>query len=505
MNPRQTESYQQIKMQNQVREQYEQQQTERKRNAIVLFLAYLRAEGYHNSVSAIEAETNVTLAKYEPCDNIDIVSVIGEYEDYFKFKFNRQVKLVKKAPAKDDTKQEHQSMVLDKIQKRSQSSAKPPPPPGKSSANKPAQKDAKDAKEGKEAKDQDEEHTPNILPQIPVKEISNQNLKNMDKPKPKEEMVEGGAEAFRPILAAAPSNFPAELLSFYSIIQHEILTEHPTQSFKEVVGLEKPKQILKESVILPAKYPDLFTGILKPWKGCLLFSAPGNGKSFLARALASECKCTFFNISASSLLSKYYGESEKLVRCLFLMARQYERSVIFIDELDCLMGARDGDSEHEASRRIKTQLLVEIDGLNSVSNQQIFVLAATNLPWTIDSAMLRRLEKRVYVNAPNQEDRAQIIRNVIGDRIDGNLIQQMVMKTENWSASDVCAICKEAAMSRLRKVLQKLEANEGGHYDAKKDIQIGQEEVTEALKVVKPSYDLKLQEKYVEWSRDFGA
>ncbi|CAL6039065.1 Katanin_p60 ATPase [Hexamita inflata] len=327
----------------------------------------------------------------------------------------------------------------------------------------------------------------------------------MDKPKPKEEMVEGEAEAFRPILAAAPSNFPAELLSFYSIIQHEILTEHPTQSFKEVVGLEKPKQILKESVILPAKYPDLFTGILKPWKGCLLFSAPGNGKSFLARALASECKCTFFNISASSLLSKYYGESEKLVRCLFLMARQYERSVIFIDELDCLMGARDGDSEHEASRRIKTQLLVEIDGLNSVSNQQIFVLAATNLPWTIDSAMLRRLEKRVYVNAPNQDDRAQIIRNVIGDRIDGNLIQQMVMKTENWSASDVCAICKEAAMSRLRKVLQKLEANEGGHYDAKKDIQIGQEEVTEALRVVKPSYDLKLQEKYVEWSRDFGA
>ncbi|CAL6030044.1 Katanin_p60 ATPase [Hexamita inflata] len=502
MNPRQTESYQQIKMQNQVREQYEQQQTERKRNAIVLFLAYMRAEGYHNSVSAIEAETNVTLAKYEPCDNIDIISVIGEYEDYFKFKFNRQVKLVKKAPAKDDTKQEHQSMVLDKIQKRSQSSAKPPPPPGKASANKPAQKDTK---EGKEAKDQDEEHTPNILPQIPVKEISNQNLKNMDKPKPKEEIVEGEAEAFRPILAAAPSNFPAELLSFYSIIQHEILTEHPTQSFKEVVGLEKPKQILKESVILPAKYPDLFTGILKPWKGCLLFSAPGNGKSFLARALASECKCTFFNISASSLLSKYYGESEKLVRCLFLMARQYERSVIFIDELDCLMGARDGDSEHEASRRIKTQLLVEIDGLNSVSNQQIFVLAATNLPWTIDSAMLRRLEKRVYVNAPNQDDRAQIIRNVIGDRIDGNLIQQMVMKTENWSASDVCAICKEAAMSRLRKVLQKLEANEGGHYDAKKDIQIGQEEVTEALKVVKPSYDLKLQEKYVEWSKDFGA
>ena len=129
----------------------------------------------------------------------------------------------------------------------------------------------------------------------------------------------------------------------------------------------------------------------------------------LARALAAECHCTFFNISASSLLSKYYGESEKLVRCLFLMARQYERSVIFIDELDCLMTQRSDGVEHEASRRIKTQLLVEIDGLNATSNQQIFVLAATNLPWTIDSAMLRRLEKRVYVPSPDKDARTEII------------------------------------------------------------------------------------------------
>ena len=137
----------------------------------------------------------------------------------------------------------------------------------------------------------------------------------------------------------------------------------------------------------------------------------------LARALASECECTFFNISASSLLSKYYGESEKLVRCLFLMARQYERSVIFIDELDCLMTQRADGAEHEASRRIKTQLLVEIDGLNATSSQQIFVLAATNLPWTIDSAMLRRLEKRVYVPSPDEAARAEIIRQQIGDRV----------------------------------------------------------------------------------------
>lgn len=170
-------------------------------------------------------------------------------------------------------------------------------------------------------------------------------------------------------------------------------------------------------MLYPAKYPELFTGILKPWKGCLLFSAPGNGKSMLARALASECECTFFNISASSLLSKYYGESEKLVRCLFLMARQYERSVIFIDELDCLMTQRADGAEHEASRRIKTQLLVEIDGLNATSSQQIFVLAATNLPWTIDSAMLRRLEKRVYVPSPDEAARAEIIRQQIGDRV----------------------------------------------------------------------------------------
>lgn len=95
--------------------------------------------------------------------------------------------------------------------------------------------------------------------------------------------------------------------------------------------------MLKEAVLLPGKYPGLFTGVLRPWRGCLMFSAPGNGKSLLARSLAAECGCVFFNVSAASLLSKYYGESEKLVRCLFMMAREYERAVIFIDELDCLM------------------------------------------------------------------------------------------------------------------------------------------------------------------------
>lgn len=135
-----------------------------------------------------------------------------------------------------------------------------------------------------------------------------------------------------------------------------------------------------------------------------------------------------------------------------MMAREYERAVIFIDELDCLMQAR-GGAEHEASRRIKTQLLVEIDGLKSAGGS-VFVLAATNLPWTIDSAMLRRLEKRVHVQQPDGLAREEIVFQQLGDRLaDKALAKRVSEHTDGWSASDVCALCREAAMTRLRSQL----------------------------------------------------
>jgi spastin len=164
-------------------------------------------------------------------------------------------------------------------------------------------------------------------------------------------------------------------------IMDEIIEGGQKVEFTDVAGNETAKQALKEMVILPAVRPELFTGLRTPARGLLLFGPPGNGKTLLARAVATESNATFFSISASSLTSKYVGDGEKLVRALFAVARELQPSIIFIDEIDSLLSER-SQSEHEASRRLKTEFLIQFDGLptGNVENERIVVMAATNRP-----------------------------------------------------------------------------------------------------------------------------
>jgi len=188
-----------------------------------------------------------------------------------------------------------------------------------------------------------------------------------------------------------------------------IVTEKPNVKWSDVSGLEAAKESLKETVILPIRFPQLFTGgERKPWRGILLYGPPGTGKSYLAKACATECEGTFFSVSSSDLVSKWMGESEKLIKQLFKMARDKKPSIIFIDEVDSLCGSR-SEGENDSSRRIKTEFLVQMQGVGN-DMDGVLVLGATNVPWELDNAIRRRFEKRIYISLPDQPARAGIFK-----------------------------------------------------------------------------------------------
>lgn len=232
-----------------------------------------------------------------------------------------------------------------------------------------------------------------------------------------------------------------------------ILTEKPNVRWEDIAGLEGAKEALKEAVILPVKFPHLFTGKRKPLSGILLYGPPGTGKSYLAKAVATEANSTFFSISSSDLVSKWMGESERLVKQLFAMARENKPSIIFIDEVDALTGQR-GEGESEASRRIKTELLVQMNGVGN-DPSGVLVLGATNIPWQLDSAIRRRFEKRIYIPLPDLASRAKMFELNIGDtpcsltKEDYRTLGEL---TEGYSGSDVAVVVKDALMQPIRKI-----------------------------------------------------
>jgi vacuolar protein-sorting-associated protein 4 len=190
--------------------------------------------------------------------------------------------------------------------------------------------------------------------------------------------------------------------------------EKPNIKWSDVAGLENAKESLKEAVILPIKFPQLFTGKRKPWRGILLYGPPGTGKSYLAKAVATEANnSTFFSVSSSDLLSKWLGESEKLVKNLFELARTHRPSIIFIDEVDSLCSARN-DNESESARRVKTEFLVQMQGVSNDNNDNILVLGATNIPWSLDAAIRRRFEKRIYISLPEPAARKAMFKLHLG-------------------------------------------------------------------------------------------
>ncbi|PON72627.1 ATPase, AAA-type, core [Parasponia andersonii] len=305
-----------------------------------------------------------------------------------------------------------------------------------------------------------------------------------------------------------PAFESAETRSLAESLCRDIIRESQDVTWESIKGLENAKRLLKEAVVMPIKYPKYFTGLLSPWKGILLFGPPGTGKTMLAKAVATECKTTFFNISASSVVSKWRGDSEKLVKVLFELARHHAPSTIFIDEIDAIISQRgEARSEHEASRRLKTELLIQMDGLTR-TEELVFVLAATNLPWELDAAMLRRLEKRILVPLPEPEARRAMVEELLPSQpSEENLpYDLLVEKTEGFSGSDIRLLCKEAAMQPLRRLMALLEDKHEvvSEDELPKVGPITPEDIETALKNTRPSAHLHAH-RYEKFNNDYGS
>uniref|UniRef100_A0A8C7YD91 Katanin p60 ATPase-containing subunit A1 n=1 Tax=Oryzias sinensis TaxID=183150 RepID=A0A8C7YD91_9TELE len=296
-------------------------------------------------------------------------------------------------------------------------------------------------------------------------------------------------------------------------LERDIVSRNPNIHWEDIADLEDAKKLLREAVVLPMWMPDFFKGIRRPWKGVLMIGPPGTGKTMLAKAVATECGTTFFNVSSSTLTSKYRGESEKLVRLLFEMARFYAPATIFIDEIDSICGRRGTSDEHEASRRVKSELLVQMDGVggaqeNDDPSKMVMVLAATNFPWDIDEALRRRLEKRIYIPLPTAVGRVELLKiNLkeveLAPDVELDLIAQ---KIEGYSGADITNVCRDASMMAMRRRIHGLSPEEIRAL-SKDELQmpVTMEDFNETLKKISKSVSAADLEKYEAWMAEFGS
>jgi len=284
-------------------------------------------------------------------------------------------------------------------------------------------------------------------------------------------------------------------------IATEIMQTNPGVKFSDIIGMQEMKKILYEIIIVPQIRPDLFTGIRKPQRGILLFGPPGTGKTMIAKAIASECNSTFFNISASSLTSKWVGESEKTVKSLFKLAYQKAPSIIFIDEIDSILSKRN-ESENEATKRLKTEFLIQFDGLGSNTNAKLLVIAATNRPMDLDEALLRRLPKRVYCGPLDVHGRFDFIKKVINrveTKLKDNDIMEIAQMTNGYSNSDLKELCKEAAFQPVRELTMEQILH------IKKFRPIVKNDLVKAVKKIRGTMSNKIINELIKWNSQFGG
>jgi SpoVK/Ycf46/Vps4 family AAA+-type ATPase len=284
-----------------------------------------------------------------------------------------------------------------------------------------------------------------------------------------------------------------------------IMKEKPEVSWNEVIGLDDAKRAIRESIVYPTKRSDLFP---LGWpRGILLYGPPGCGKTLLAAAAAAEIDGYFINVDAAAMMSKWLGEAEKNVSKLFSMSRKLNENenvpvLLFIDEIDSLLGTR--NSEVGGEVRVKNQVLTEMDGINGKSKEsKLYVIGATNKPWTLEAGFLRRFQKRIYVTLPDIASRKNLFNQYTAPLKKENSLknEELARFSEGYSASDIKDICQSA---QLRVVNELFESGKA------MDVQTNPRAITvsdfkEIFKIRKPSVSTDMIRAYMKWSDQFKA
>ncbi|GMM47949.1 Msp1 protein [Pichia kluyveri] len=270
------------------------------------------------------------------------------------------------------------------------------------------------------------------------KERTNKHISNLKKQSPELNNIINSLSNYEKILLA------------YLITPEEIDT-----SFQDIGGLNEIINDLQESVILPLVYPNLFKqygSLLSAPKGVLLYGPPGCGKTMLAKALAKESKSNFISIRMSTIMDKWFGESNKLIDALFSLANKLQPCIIFIDEIDSFLRERNSN-DHEVTATLKAEFMTLWDGL--INSGRILILGATNRPNDIDSAFLRRMPKKFNIKLPNDEQRLLILEKLLKDIKINFQLSELVPITNGLSGSDLKELCRNAAINSTREFIRK--------------------------------------------------
>lgn len=474
------------------RDKEEKRAQERRRHLIYLITAFLREQGYSNTAESLVKEAQLS-RDIHVCDNIDLETIILEYTDYYYAKYNRYPKLCKKTEAIAN--------VTQNVNKKERITKVP-----NSKQEDRLIEECNNIGRSKIAQKQSAWNELNlgitVTPIFPTESGDRVAIQGSIS----DEIVTDNEKLPRSIDNLYPIG--SELKEIADIISREIVQQKLNVHWDDVKGLKNCKTLLKEAILYPMKYPSLFSGKLGSCKGVLLYGPPGTGKTMLAKAVATECQSTFFNITSSSIISKWRGDSEKYIRVLTDLAKHYAPTIIFIDEIDWTTTNNTdcGSSSSEPARRFRAEFLARLDGLLSMDYTNVILLAATNVPWNIDVALLRRLEKRVFVDLPDEDSRLEILRFYVrADLHNSPEMFKLVQETAGYSCADLKLLCKEAWINQLRPIWESLETKAISVSDIENDGLISaMNHFVFAKHNVKPTTK-HINAQYMKWHKQFGS